>query len=67
MTQIDAIVNAAKSAQYGSVQIQYESIVAAVIRETLNQYGVVNDNGEWSFYLDDCLNAVETLEALPND
>ena len=62
MTQIDAIVNAAKNAQYGSTQIQYEAIAAAVIRETLNQYGVVDDDGGWSFYIDDCLNDVETLE-----
>ena len=62
MTQIDAIVNAAKSAQSGLTQIQYEAIVAAVIRETLNQYGVVDDDGGWSFYIDDCLNDVETLE-----
>ena len=64
MTQIDAIVNAAKSAQSGLTQIQYEAIVAAVIRETLNQYGVVDDDGGWSFYIDDCLNDVETLEEL---
>lgn len=64
MTQIDAIVNAAKNAQYGSTQIQYEAIAAAVIRETLNQYGVLYDDGGWSFYIDDCLNDVETLEEL---
>tara|TARA_R110000868_G_scaffold182598_1_gene423565 strand:- start:1931 stop:2143 length:213 start_codon:yes stop_codon:yes gene_type:complete len=37
MTRIDAIVNAAKNAQYGSTQIQYEAIAAATLRAAINQ------------------------------
>lgn len=32
MIQLDTIINAAKSAQYGSTHTQYEAIAAAVIR-----------------------------------
>ena len=70
MIQLDTIINAAKSAQYGSTHTQYEAIAAAVIRAAAMRTLLTAEEHEGSTPSDYELGwnaAVDYLQGIAND